>query len=109
MTMHIFDAYMLSQKYATWGPQIWVFPKIIGVSKNNGTSISSILIGFSIIFVIHFGVYRLFLEKLLGNLRFLGSFSFYDSFFQWINARIRYPGRQASTAIKTEGLCKAYA
>jgi len=41
----------------------------MGVSKNNGTPKSSILIGFSIIFTIHFGV-PLFLETSLTMFRF---------------------------------------
>ena len=42
----------------------------MGVSKNNGTPKSSILIGFSIIFTIHFGV-PLFLETPICHV-FLG-------------------------------------
>ena len=38
-----------------------ILPSYMGVSKNNGTPKSSVLIGFSIIFTIHFGV-ALFLE-----------------------------------------------
>ena len=42
----------------------------MGVSKNNGTPKSSILIGFSIIFTIHFGV-PLFLETPIRGCRIL--------------------------------------
>ena len=44
----------------------------MGVSENGGTPKSSILIGFSIIFTIHFGVFPLFLEtpKLPRNFPF---------------------------------------
>ena len=37
--------------------------KYMGVSKNSGTPKSSILIGFSIIFTIHFGIFPLFLVQ----------------------------------------------
>ncbi len=47
----------------------------MGVSKNNGTPNSSILIGFSIIFTIHFGV-PLFLETsiLIYDILYIGCF-----------------------------------
>ena len=38
------------------------FTSYMGVSKNSGTPKTSILIGFSIIFTIHFGFFPLFLE-----------------------------------------------
>ena len=49
------------------GPLVWLFdigdeilPSYMGVSKNRGTPKSSILIGVSIIFTIHFGVLYLY-------------------------------------------------
>ena len=50
------------QKETTHGTRAPMFQVLdMGVSKNRGTPKSSILIGFSIIFTIHFGV-ALFLE-----------------------------------------------
>ena len=44
------------------GPDVFFLLDYMGVSKNNGTPKSSILIGFSIIFTIHFGDFPIFLE-----------------------------------------------
>ena len=43
------------------------FVLYLGVSKNNGTPKSSILIGFSIIFTIHFG----FFPPIFGNIHLM--------------------------------------
>ena len=49
-----------------WGKNIWMFPKIVGFPPK-----SSILIGFSIIFTIHFGA-PLFLETSISTRQTLG-------------------------------------
>ena len=57
------------------------------LSKNSGTPKSSILIGFSIIFTIHFGVFPLFLETPIW-LYFFGMKKMYSLHWDYIPLRL---------------------
>ena len=56
-----------SENFAAQGPRVIGLTLHMGVSKNSGTPKSRILIGFSIIFTIHFGVPLLLGNTHMGN------------------------------------------